>query len=535
MISASAGAGDSTLGTSAPVILWHEVESALVRDGSLWDIFVQNTDVADWERVLVEIKSRSFKVVYNAAEADQPLVRAADIFALDINSSPSLFVWDRGTRFNTYFDESEILFDVHPKDVYNQETLNHLTDFMVLLGNATQKVVRVSPDNLHDFVFLTYSPSDNGFSVTPLPRPPESLKADEIHVLGQQMADARRAEEVRLSNPEVPPSSFPPDAQYDRWYGDVGLSDPIRGPVDNAIADFCRIFAATDSIGKSRIRASTSLNDFYTLLAFAKRSAVFAMRARSEEHILEGVRAISIVDANRIDYRDAYVALSLVDHAAREIGASADILFEKAAMLAEPKMSGLILDFLRQPESERDIHTSSGYTLVETEVGPGFLHWNLEPYRPTGALDRIALALAEVMRHDKYQPTFVWLAAKLPAIWLSSVDDELLNKALFSTRACARITGELRPQESSDNQWQHLMLFLAELGDEASADTLLRLSEQKAASPGSPAMVGVREGRLFCLIVQRSVVLGKADFETRDSIRRFTTKIAQILKGYVQQ
>jgi hypothetical protein len=161
------------------VILWHEAKLALVRDGALWDVFVQNTDVADWQRVLNEIRSREFTIVYNAAEEDQPLVSAAEIFALESKAvpSPSLFVWDRGTRFNSYFDADEVMFDVHPRDVYDQETLNHLADFMMLLGNSTQKIVRVSPDNLHDFVFLTYSPSDSRFLITPLPPLPTDVSS----------------------------------------------------------------------------------------------------------------------------------------------------------------------------------------------------------------------------------------------------------------------------------------------------------------------------------------------------------------------
>ena len=165
------------------MILWQEAESALVRDGALWDVFVQNTDVADWQRVLDEIENRTFTVVYNAAEEDQPIASAAEIFALESESVPlpSLFVWDRGTRFNSYFEVDEIMFDVHPRDVYDQETLNHLADFMMLLGNATQKIVRVSPDNLHDFVFLTYSPSDNKFHITPIPPvPPDAAGADDF-------------------------------------------------------------------------------------------------------------------------------------------------------------------------------------------------------------------------------------------------------------------------------------------------------------------------------------------------------------------
>ena len=351
------------------------------------------------------------------------------------------------------------------------------------------------------------------------------------YVIGEQMAQALRAEQSRLSSSKVGRSPLPADLHYDRSLGDLDVSDPAKSPLDEKLSALCHCFATSDPSARSRLRGSASFDDFYTLLSFSRRSAVFAMRDRNTEHIVDGLTAITMIEPNRIDFRDALVALSLLNHAAREIGANPEDLFGKAASLADPKMSQLILGFLKRPEDERDIQKSWGYTVVETKAGPGILGWGFESYQPTYRLDQIALALAQLMKRDKYQATDVTLASDLPPVWLSSVDDSVLKQALTSVRAVVKINGNLRPQESPDYQSQTLIVFLAELSDETAARSLFRLSQEKGNRPNDFAMVGVTEGRLFCLAVERSFMAGKTSFETPATMRRFSTGIVEALKS----
>jgi len=355
------------------------------------------------------------------------------------------------------------------------------------------------------------------------------------YVIGEQMAQALRAEQLRLSQSKVGPSPLPANLHYDRSLGDLDISDPVKSLLDDELSALCRRFATSDPSGRARLRGSASLDDFYTLLSFSRRSAVFAMRDRRAEHIVDGLTAIAMIEPDRIDVRDALVALSLLHHAARVIGANPEDLFGTAAALAEPRMSQLILGFLKRPEDERDIQKSWGYTAVETKAGLGFLGWGIESYQPTYPLDQIGLALAQLMRGDKYQPTDVTLASNLPAVWLSSIDDGVLKQALTSVRAVVTINGNLRPQESPDYQSQTLIIFLAELSDETAAGSLFQLSEKKRNRPNDFAMVGAKEGRLFCLAVERSFMAGKAPFETPVTMRRFSTGVAEALKRYVQK
>jgi hypothetical protein len=362
----------------------------------------------------------------------------------------------------------------------------------------------------------------------------QRTRAPKVIVLGELMAEAQRAEDARLAKPGIAASPFGPDLRYDRWFGDIGLSDPVPCRVDDELRAFCRRFAAADPLSRARVRESTSMDDFYTLLEFSRRSAVFGLRSRDAGYFVDGLSAIAIIDVSRIDHRDAQVALELLDFAARAIETNPGDFFKRAASLAEPRMSQLILACSKRLQGTYDLHGDCGYAMIETEAGPGFVHWNLEPYQPSYPMDKIALALADFVKRDKYQPTFITLASKLPAVWLSSVDDPVLNRTLKSVRAGISVTAELRPSESPDYAYQHLMIFLVELKDEADAASLLRLYDEIHKQPTRVALAGLKEGRLFCLAIGRAWVVGKAPFETTETMQRFSAGIAQLLKRYVQ-
>lgn len=55
------------------------------------------------------------------------------------------------------------------------------------------------------------------------------------------------------------------------------------------------------------------MRDFYTVLSYARRAAVRALRSNDAELACRGVAALSVIDENRIDWRDlAWQARDLV-------------------------------------------------------------------------------------------------------------------------------------------------------------------------------------------------------------------------------
>src|SRR5215472_17425825 len=351
-----------------------------------------------------------------------------------------------------------------------------------------------------------------------------------VFVIGQQMADARRKEEERLAASGAEKSPLA-GLSYDKWAGDFDLTDPKRVPLDDELAAFCRGFSTSEAGTRQHFRRSIGMDEFYTLLTFARRSAVFALRARDVSHIEDGLAAVAIIDPSRVDFRDAVVAISLLDHASRAIGAADRGPFIFAASVADEVMAQRMLEFVELPPSERDIRTMSGYVQVDADTGPGFMNWNLAPYRPTCRLDRVALAVARLVAADAYQPSSITLASDLPRVWFSQHDRLALTNALRSIRAGALVHADLRPSDAYDNRNQSLMAFIVEVKSEHFAHDLYRIAQQTITMARPFASTAVTAGRLFSLVVARSFVLGTANHETDASLQRFTVGLTRILEG----
>lgn len=361
------------------------------------------------------------------------------------------------------------------------------------------------------------------------------FRASRPYVIGEQMARAEQAEQQRLSKGNIGPSPLPVDLHYDNSWGEFGICDPEWIPLDLELSDLCHRFAAGGSAHRSELRSSASMDDFYTLILFSKRSAVFAMRDRKADHIRDGATAIAMIEHDRIDFRDVLGSLSLLYHAGQKIGANPASLFEKAASIAEPRMAKLILGFLNRSEEYKSIQKSWGYAVVETEGGPGFVGWNFESYNPTYPLDRVALALTNYLQSDRYRPTRVTLADRLPAVWLSSADNRTLESALKSVRAAVTINSRLHPQESVGHEHQTMTIFLVELSDEASAESLFELSEQKKNHCDDFVIAGAKYDRLFCLAVQRSFIADEGPVESTSTMQRISAGIVEVLKPYARK
>jgi hypothetical protein len=192
--------------------------------------------------------------------------------------------------------------------------------------------------------------------------------------------------------------------------------------------------------------------------------------------------------------------------------------------------SEVITGSLKRSENDRDSQKSWGHAVVETKGGPGFVSSGIDPYHPSRPLDKIGLALAQLLKRDKYQPASVTVASEVPAVWLSKIDDAALQRALKTIRGVVSMQTTLQPQQSPDHRYQMVSVFLAELESESAVASLMKLYREKQARPRDVAMLAASEGPLFCLVIARSVMGGKPSFETHASLQRFLAGISAALK-----
>jgi hypothetical protein len=81
-----------------------------------------------------------------------------------------------------------------------------------------------------------------------------------------------------MAEGSIQSSPIGPDMRYDFYAGEMELIDPHRLPLDNKLTEICHRFAGSDATTRAITRTSVSMDDFYTLFTFARRSAVFALR-----------------------------------------------------------------------------------------------------------------------------------------------------------------------------------------------------------------------------------------------------------------
>jgi hypothetical protein len=136
------------------------------------------------------------------------------------------------------------------------------------------------------------------------------------------------------------------------------ISDPQISPLDKTIADECKRYA--DAGEAERVELRRYARPSCTLLLFAQRMAVRAMRERSVNDVRLGMLALSIED-QRDDFRDTVGSLAFLLHATRRISADFPSLAANAANLSSPRTADLLRTFAADHHSKQ----LSSYCLKE--------------------------------------------------------------------------------------------------------------------------------------------------------------------------
>jgi hypothetical protein len=337
---------------------------------------------------------------------------------------------------------------------------------------------------------------------------------------------------------EERPSGLGPNFEYDRWGGDLELISPTPRPLDASLGLLCRQFRDADEARRSKMRAALTPRDIWTLVRFARRQAVFGLRERSSDHVLDGLTAIAMIDPRGEDPRDMPPRpLGLLDHVARTIGESPDRLMRETAIRSTTEMARLIERFAGRPHRSL---SESMYMVTETPVGPGFVDTSVKPYHPTRPLDRIAFAIGALVTTHSYGAVRITVGENLQRYWLEGVDDARVSRAVRTIRGVVTIGADLRPEASADGDpnpppvgaSRILQVFLVELETDESSEALLRVALAKAERCVDVGLLGVRDDRVFCLLVGRSCVIGVPPVETRQTMRRFEAPVLEILRAH---
>lgn len=295
-------------------------------------------------------------------------------------------------------------------------------------------------------------------------------------------------------------------------------------PADEVLDEFVARFAASGEEDRARLRADLPQGDLYTVLSYAQRSAVRALRSGDGEVARRGVAALAAVDIDRVDWRDLAWKAGLLSYALGKITGDAAGAFQAAASLAEGSTAAFLTRQAGQPQASlsdwgfREIRTSDGVGLIEQEGAP---------YRPVSDLARLAEAVKAGMDDSSWQLSGPVIGSDLPAVWLRAGKPRKVANALGSLTGCARLRGTFADRNRPGAGAQHMAIFLAETVKPAAAGIIA-----KSAGPGpdgSFTAVSAAAGTLCAVLIARSWIKGTPAIETQASLERFRPVLVDAL------
>jgi hypothetical protein len=140
---------------------WQSVQDFFSWDGSWRDLYVFNTTVSDWDRLLGALAASSFQVEFrrDSERASLPQSLAHHFNARAEQPVLLLIVRVQGLELHAHmFDEDEIEFDFDPREVASPEALAALHRFMSFVANTLGKQVALTPENLPERAFMIARP-----------------------------------------------------------------------------------------------------------------------------------------------------------------------------------------------------------------------------------------------------------------------------------------------------------------------------------------------------------------------------------------
>lgn len=149
---------------------WSRVSHEFEFDGSWRDIYVLGTTVSDWQLVLDALRNSSFTVVYRQAGRLTDLPSGVlDAFSEPGYAGRLLSVNASGVTLNChFFTESEIEFDLDPREVAGPVQFNAVLDFMRLISTACEKPVVLTPENGPETMIFRMYPHTSDVEYIPL-------------------------------------------------------------------------------------------------------------------------------------------------------------------------------------------------------------------------------------------------------------------------------------------------------------------------------------------------------------------------------
>lgn len=292
----------------------------------------------------------------------------------------------------------------------------------------------------------------------------------------------------------------------------------VDAPADAAVTRFVEGYRNLGSgdertTERRRLRAA----DCFTLVVFAGRCALAAIRTRDETFVAAAYDALSAVDPDRVDRRDVSWAAAVVGYAAQRLGRSSEALAAGPASRAHPDTAALLAECAAQ---QIDLVGDWGLREVDTDDGPVIMDSDDNAYAPDADLCGTAFRLADVFEADHYAVTGVSVACDIPGIWLDGREPE-------GVTGVVSVSADLRDAAEPPMSRDILLAFVIETRTPAQAAAIAASARQHGGV--AACRLAVTSDRLCALLVARAVVLGRTPRESQATLLRFQERLRALV------
>jgi hypothetical protein len=148
---------------------WEAVRDVFAVDGGLRDIYVFDTGMDDWQRMLEQLDAAGYQLrSFRDGQPTELPTNAAEEFSDRNECSRMLSVFFDGVQANShFFSPEEIEFDLDPREIRAQEQLDAIIRFMHFLANTTEKESVLTPENGRANVVFRVRPHDSNVEYAP--------------------------------------------------------------------------------------------------------------------------------------------------------------------------------------------------------------------------------------------------------------------------------------------------------------------------------------------------------------------------------
>lgn len=130
------------------MIDWQLLQQVFEVDGSYRDIYVHNTAVEDWQKLIDWLRTSSYTLTFRGLENETLPENVQTIFERneELNSFMSVDIGE--AILNCHFVwEKDIEFDLDPREMTDEKIVQRVFDFMTNFGSLLGKPVDLCPEN----------------------------------------------------------------------------------------------------------------------------------------------------------------------------------------------------------------------------------------------------------------------------------------------------------------------------------------------------------------------------------------------------